>query len=312
MRSDALACSVCLPGDPNFSNSGTTSQGPGDWSFFAEYRNWKKISGELPHGEEGEDPHDEDDEVPEFEKNTSERLDLYLSWTPIERVTLTVNVPFAFNDITEFEGDEKTRIHADGLGDVSLMISGVLWRNRILVPSRWVEGRAFLKFPTGKSHTTVKGTQDPHIQRGTGSWDFGFGLAGTQKWVWGSAYGSVFYRENSKGSLSYRYGDVFLANAAIELPVGHLVKNPDLDVLVPGLELNFRYAEKDVFHGERFDDSGGSILYATPSLRVRLPWLRYPKSPSLRLAVQIPISNEWLHGFQEEHEIWSAGLLIPF
>ncbi len=53
MRSDALACSVCLPGDPNFSNSGTTSQSQGDWSFFAEYRNWEKLSGELPHGEEG-------------------------------------------------------------------------------------------------------------------------------------------------------------------------------------------------------------------------------------------------------------------
>src|SRR4030095_16579877 len=87
---------------------------------------------------------------------------------------------------------------------------------------------------------------------------------------------------------------------------------PALEWLTAGIELNFRYAEYDRQDGERFRDSGGSILYATPSLRVRLPWGFGPRPASLRGAVQIPLSQTWLHNQQREEEVWSVGLLVPF
>ena len=51
------------------------------------------------HAEPGADP--AEPEPPGKERNRSERLDLFLSWTPLDRITLTVDLPWAFNRITE-------------------------------------------------------------------------------------------------------------------------------------------------------------------------------------------------------------------
>lgn len=301
---DSSACSVCLAGDPFLDAQGTTVQQRGTLSASFQVRGWEKKSGLLPgEAEPGEQG---------FERNTSQRLDLFVSWTPFDRVTFTLDLPWAFNAITEYEGDQKSTSRLSGFGDLSLAASGVLWRNRPVLPSTWLEGRVFLKFPSGASSVRVDGARDPHLQPGTGSWDVGFGLAGVHKLEWGSLYTSVFYRVNTEGSLSYEYGDVLLANAALQVPLGHALGLAALDRFTPGFELNFRYAQHDEFEGESYADSGGSVLYLTPSLRVRLPWPWEGRAPSLRLAGQIPATSAWLHGFQQEDPIWSAAITYTF
>ena len=96
------------------------------------------------------------------------------------------------------------------------------------------------------------------------------------------------------------------------MPVGHALEQPWLEWLTAGLELNFRYAGYDHEDGEQFEDSGGSILYATPSVRVRLPWSIAGQPVSLRGAVQIPVTQSWLHNDQDEGEVWSLGVHVPF
>jgi hypothetical protein len=304
-----------LAGDPIFSEHGTNAQQKGDFSFYVEFSGWTKKSAPLP-GEHG-DEHDEDEEEAEehgrpVEKNDGQRLDLFLSWAPLDRLSLTLDIPFGFNDITEREEGEKLSISQDGLGDISLSTSYVLWRNRDVLPSTWLEGRTFLKFPTGPSRQKTDGFRDKHIQTGTGSWDFGFGMAGVHKLEWGSLYASVFGRINTEGSLDYEYGDVVLANLATLVPLGHATGFDCLEPFTPGFEFNFRWADKDHFEGARYDDSGGSILYATPSLRIQLPWFQGRKPPFVRAAVQIPLTSSWLNGFQNEDERWSVGLQFPF
>lgn len=311
------ACSICLAGDPTFSAQGTSAQAQGDVSVYLEARGWSKRSGHVPHGEPGEEDGDHDGEggghdEEEVEKNDSYRLDLFVSWTPIDRVTLTVDVPWAFNEIVEIDGDERSHSTEAGLGDIALQTSFVLWRNRRMIPSTWVEGRVFLKFPTAHSNQKVDGVRDPHLQAGTGSWDVGLGLAATHKLDWGSIYSSASYRVNTEGSLDYEYGDVLLANLAAEIPLGHFFGVERLDYFTPGIELNFRYSDKDRAGGEFFADSGGSILYVTPSLRIRLPGFAKHTGPSIRAAVQIPVSDSWLHGFQREDPIWFAGIGYSF
>src|SRR4029450_9144275 len=143
-----------------------------------------------------------------------------------------------------------------GFGDVSSGSSFVLWRDREVLPSTWLEGRLWLKAPTGRDEVKVDGRRDPHLQPGTRSWDFGAGLAAVHRLSWGALYGSVFYRENTPGALDYTYGDVILANAALEVPVGHAFGAPALEWLTAGIELNFRYAEYDRQDGQRFVDTG--------------------------------------------------------
>ncbi|MDH3687774.1 MAG: transporter, partial [Myxococcales bacterium] len=240
------------------------------------------------------------------------QLELFASWTPLDRLTLTLGVPFVWNRIVEDFAGEKTRATLSGFGDMSLASSLVLWRNRDVLPTTWVEGRIWLKAPTGRDESKVEGVRDPHLQPGTGSWDFGVGLAAVHRFDWGSLYGSVFYRENTEGSLDYEYGDVALANLALEVPIGHAFGWPALTWLTGGLELNFRYAGYDEEFGQRVRDSGGAILYATPSVRIRLPWGFRDSRASLRAAVQIPLTQHWLHNTQDEGEVWSVGILLPF
>ena len=303
----ASACSVCLAGDPVYSSQGTTAQSTGDVSLFFEAKTWHKTSGVLP-GEHAEPPEEGGEpEPPGKERNRSERLDLYLSWTPLDRITLTLDLPWAFNRITEVEGHHRESSQLSGFADLSAQVTGVVWRDRDVLPATWVELRAFAKFPTGDSNDAVDGIRDPHLQVGTGSYDFGFGTALVHRLDWGSLYASATYRVNTKGSIDYEYGDVALANAAIDVPLGHAVGARWLDRFTPGLELNYRWADYDEFHGTRYRDSGGSILYVTPSLRVALPWWN-ARPPALRGAVQIPATSAWLHHFQKEDPIWMLGL----
>jgi hypothetical protein len=146
---------------------------------------------------------------------------------------------------------------------------------------------------------------------GTGSYDYGFGTALVHKLDWAVLYSSASYRINREGSLHYEYGDVFLANAAAAVPLGHALGISWLERFTPALELNYRWADFDEFRHERYRDSGGSILYVTPSLRVELPWWT-ARAPALRAGVQIPTTSTWLHGFQKEDPIWMVGVQYGF
>lgn len=304
----ARACSVCLPGDPHYSSLGATAGEQGSFSLYLEARGYRKSSGALPHGHEDGEQHDHGG----TENFRGERLDLFANWTPIDRLSLTLDVPVVWNDITENSEGEQTRSTLSGLGDVSLATSAVLWRDRAVLPSRWIEGRLWVKAPTGDDRTVVGGQRDPHLQPGSGSWDFGAGLAGVQRFEWGTLYGSTFHRRNQEGALDYRYGNVTLATLAVEAPLGHATGYPGLDVLTPGFGFDFRYAGYDEQDGERYEDSGGSILYATPSLRIGLPWGVRSQPAALRLSAQLPLTQSWLHNHQREKWVWSVGVLVPF
>jgi hypothetical protein len=304
----ASACSVCLAGDPIYSSNGSTAQSQGDVSAYFEAKAWRKTSGVLP-GEEAGAP--EVGGASAKERNDSQRLDLYLSWTPLDRITLTLDLPWAFNRITEVEGTEQQTSSLSGFSDLMTQVTGVLWRNRDVLPTTWVEGRVFAKFPTGDSNKSVDGVRDPHLQVGTGSYDFGFGTALVHRFESAELYTSASYRVNQEGSIDYEYGDVVLANVAAAVPLGHALGIGWLDRLTPGLELNYRWADYDEFRGDRYRDSGGSILYVTPSLRVALPWFS-PRAPALRASVQIPTTSAWLHGSQKEDPIWMVGLQYSF
>ena len=303
---DARACSICLPGDPIFSTQGTSAQQSGDFSVATQLRGWKKRSGALPE----EAP--VAGEPPPKERNLSQRLDIYLSWTPIDRLTLTVNLPFAFNSVTELEEDEQLTQKASGLGDVSIQASAILWRNRPVLPSTWVEGRFFLKAPTGASSQRIEGRRDPHVQLGSGSWDYGLGVATVHRLEQGALYASGTYRFNTEGSLTYDYGDVVLLTAGGQFPFGSKEGSGWLDLVTAGFALDLRWAAKDEFGGARYQDSGGTMIYATPSVRIRLPGFEAHAAPSFTSSVQVPLTQRFLFGDQEELPIWQVGLQYSF
>jgi hypothetical protein len=323
LRASAAApCSTCLAGDPSFSANGTSSQSAGNVSVFIEAREWKKKDGrKIVEDDEGGDeaaPSEAaaaatEDAEPVRESHTTRRLDAYVMWTPIDRLTLTLNTPWTQNDITDIEGEgDTTHFELSGLGDVSVAASGVVWRNRPALPTTWVELRGFLKAPTGRDEQRVGGEKEPHLQTGTGSWDYGFGAAAVHRFEWGSLYASVFGRLNTEGALDYQYGDNVLSTLAVEAPLGHLTGAHELDRVIPGLALDFRWAGRDRQEGSDVEDTGGSVLYLSPSLRIRLPAFSPTQSAWLRTGVQIPVTHEWLYGTQDEGPVWSIGIGYGF
>ena len=310
----AAACSVCLAGDPSFSTHGTSTLEAGTFAMYLELRGWEKRSGSLPQEEAAERRRPGGGHAghahgqPTQDEARSQRLDLYLAWTPLDRLTLTLNLPWAFNGIDTIGADGTTHTSLSGFGDLSLGASGVLWRNRDVLPSTWLEARVWGKAPSGRDERRVDGELDPHLQASTGSWDFGFGGAAVHRISWASLYASAFYRVNTEGALDYEYGDVTLATLAVEAPLGHALGVARLRRFTPGLALDFRHAERDRIAGSSYDDSGGSIPYLTPSLRIALPGLGDGRRAWLRSGVQIPLTNRWLYGDQDEEAVWSLGL----
>jgi hypothetical protein len=296
----AAACSICLAGDPVFTSQGTTGHEVGKISTYVEYRNIRKRSGPLP----GE-PADHE------ERNNSQRLDFFVSVTPLDRVTLSINIPYVWNEVTELGDTGPEQFKLDGLGDISLASNVVIWRNRDVLPTTWVDGRFFVKLPTGNSSQSIDGTKDPHVQEGTGSVDFGFGLGGVHRSDHATFFGSATYRVNQEGTLDYRYGNAFLMTVGTEVPVGkYLGWGPSS--LTPGVQLDLRHTERDEFEGVNYQHSGGTIVFVTPSIRVQLPWFEGRDAPFLRGAVQVPLGDRGLSGFQEEKPIWLVGIQKNF
>src|SRR5262249_995465 len=156
--------------DPLFSSTGSSKQEGGSFSFYLEGLVSTKSSGVL-----ADDP--EEPPAPgDRERGFDRELTAYASWTPFRRLTLSATVPFKWITIpeTDDEGSEKHNNH--GFGDAALYANAVLWQDMEAMPMTWVDARIMLKLPTGQSEKTIDGDQDPHIQVGTGSWDFGFGL----------------------------------------------------------------------------------------------------------------------------------------
>jgi hypothetical protein len=117
----------------------------------------------------------------------------------------------------------------------------------------------------------------------------------------------VFQRWNNLGGLGYQYGNALLVNAILEAPLGHLIGRSAADQVVPGLELNFRHAGNDHQFGAISPDSGGAMLFVTPTLRWRLPWVADGRA-WIRASGQIPVTQTWLHGVQNEDPVWSVGI----
>jgi hypothetical protein len=315
---DGHACSVCQPGDPIFSGEGASAQTQGSFTVYLEASQSWKQSGALPHHDEG--PHHDEHEASgdDSEENYTRETVLFASWTPLDRLTLTARVPYRWILIKEQPFAARSQTFRNyGLGDVSMFATVQIWRNRPILPSNWIEGRLMLKAPTGTDEDAIDGERDPHLQLGTGSWDWGLGLASGHKLERASINASVFYRVNSEGGFDYEYGDVFLANLAVTsdaqhaggLLGGELLANLGLR---GGAEFNFRLAEKDDFRGQRYRHSGGTIFYLSPFVELPVGEFENENSPWIRLSARLPLGNGGLNGQQREGYVFSVGVRLGF
>jgi hypothetical protein len=278
----AAACSMCYCGDPTFMLVGSQIFVPDAWRLGLDAGRYEKdqVSEEDPDTREAE---------------TEDRFTLSFTRTFGRRLTLVAQVPFSHRTVTSVAGQSLS-----GLSNPEL-----LGNFRIAAgsgrPGTWLSVSAGVQMPWGLSNGQIDGERaEEHVQPSTGAWGGLLGLsfsrlAGDQ----GSVFGSVLGRVNGTNDFAYHYGNAVLANLAYER---RLVK-----WLNGVVELNYRWAAKDdVAPGQQDPNTGGSVLYVTPRVIVRIQNGLY-----FRVAVQVPIA-QGLYGIQDEKTNVLAGFTTRF
>lgn len=155
--------------------------------------------------------------------------------------------------------------YVDHDGDSGVGDATVFFKRRLYYDSDTDSGWAFttalalaLQLPTGESRE--EGV-DPEEQPGSGSWDPFVGLAATLEV--GRVFGNLFanFQRNTEGSHDFKHGDIAVAGATFGWrPWMEPFPGPML-VVESGLVYEHEFAA--VEDGERLDDSGSDVLFAT-------------------------------------------------
>src|SRR5262245_40988377 len=286
LPSPAEPCSICRCGDPTFNALGKEGYVTQGWRFAVDWERFDKQEG--PPEEAAE----------ELVEN---RVTFLASYGVSDRFSLYARVPFSFRSFTEVEeGVSTERFETRGLSDPEVFGQMRLWASPLgsLGRRTTVSLLGGIKSALGQNDYRLAGERvDEHAQPGTGSWDVFGGLAVVHLLDRRSTvFASAQYRHTGENNFDYRYGQIFLANAAYERKWTRRI-----DGIV---ELNYRFSARDRQDATELPNTGGSILYVTPRLVVDVGG-----GVVVRGAVQIPIARS-LNGVQEEKAVFNAGVTL--
>ena len=292
-----LACSVCRCGDQSFFINNARQLTAGRFLFAVEHFNTRKSAMAAAH-------HDEHGlalakfaapfaiqhgEVAEAQVQNA--LQLTLKYGLTNRIMVMASAPYTFNRISAEGSTEKT----DGLGDPEIMAMAHLLS---FANNAWaLQAVAGVRLPLGKSDQTDEtgARLEQHLQTGSGA---AAGIFGAQLLHGGGKvplFFSVSYQTNGTNDHDFVYGNVFRFNAAAQRAL-----SKPLDLIA---EINGRVADYDVDGTETDANSGGTVVYFSPGLRLQLGG-----ALSLRSQVQIPVVEN-LHGEQNEKVNIRTGLV---
>jgi hypothetical protein len=302
----AEACSVCRCGDDRFFLNGAQRINHGGLIIMGEYFSTSKTSA-LGHHEEGEEhveggislgrlasmtslqQEGEDVEMEAHDQQVYRALFLY---GLTERITLLATLPYAVNKIEEGGVSETS----SGLSDPELTVIADMVETEMGDFEMNATVGTRIPLGEGDQHNEHGDRLEQHLQAGTGAWGLAFGLQAAHPLLAIPLFYGIGYQFNGSNSNDFSYGDVFRLNVATQIPLGSTIR-----VLAEG---NLRYAAKDK-EGEEVDaNSGGTVVYLSPGLRISLP-----AGLALRGQVQIPVVED-LFGVQDEDVNFQIGLSI--
>ncbi len=214
----------------------------------------------------------------EIEKEKDFVLHKEIIYGITEDLAVTLALSYVLDRKLDAEGIEKS---SSGLSDTSLRVKYRFWRRDrpgIQDSAAFIIG---IKFPMGDA--------DKSPRLGSGSTDFLFGLAAARESLLWYYFGDIRYRLNTRESSGLKVGDRFFADVAMGIrpwPAKYL--KPDLVVLV---ELNWETSMRNEFDGLDVKDSGGNLLFISPSF-----FLTY-RNWAVKGGVQIPLYQN-LYGNQ--------------
>ncbi|MDZ7269442.1 MAG: hypothetical protein ONB48_18665 [candidate division KSB1 bacterium] len=288
------ACSVCRCGDHSFFLNNARLLPAGRLLLGVDHLNTRKSAGVIHHDEHGQAlakavlPSTIHHEDPTLETQTQNAVQFNLKYGLATRVMLLASVPYIFNRIATDTGAET----ASGLGDPEMLAIA-----HLLNLGAWrLQGLAGARLPLGISDLEESPgvRREQHLQPGSGAWAGIFGVQLLQPSGRVPLFLSASYQANGSNAHDFAYGNVFRFNVAAQTALAGA-----FDLIA---EVNGRMAEYDKDGAESDPNSGGTAVYFSPGLRLRLG------AASLRSQVQIPVIEN-LHGGQNEKINLRTGLM---
>lgn len=279
----AEACSICHCGDPTYSLFGSQIFVPNTLSLGVDADRFSK------------DQVGEDDPTLR-EEETENRITFSAAYSIRRRLTLIARLPIADRTIST----ESEILSATGFSDPEFAIHVNALPSR---PATFLSVSLGVRTPWGQNNKQIDGERsEEHVQPGTGAVGGNAGLAFSRLLQTDATlFGSVLGRANGRNDFGYKYGNAVLANLAYERKLAGRLNGV--------FEVNYRYAAQDEEEvGEKDPNTGGSVLYLSPKILVRLD-----KSQGLffRIGVQIPVVEN-LFGDQDEKVNVLTGLTVRF
>jgi hypothetical protein len=213
-------------------------------------------------------------------------------------LSVTAELPVSFLRIDVKSDAGTDRMTSSGVSDAEL---SAIWMPEIYHRNgdSYSAGlSANVKLPTGRNELKDDNglRLDEHLQSGTGAFDYMFGGVVTRGTDVSRLFVSLYYRINGTNDYEYKYGDAFFYNAGVQRAI--------TPIIAGSLQINGRYAERDLENDLKVPATGGDIIYVMPHVKVALNHIT-----SISLSVQIPIWSD-LYGDQTEKSVVTTGLAV--
>ena len=222
-------------------------------------------------------------------ERTTNSTFLRFSYALNKKWAISTIIPYVWQKQTVFSSAGNTSQSSNGVGDVVLLGQYTVLQNN----KEQLITAIGPKFPTGSVYKRDKEFEillPPDLQPGTGSYDIISAISY-------SRHGIVRPTLRANAQISFRYSfDVGRYDGGQKYRFGNeLVLNLGFTdsfllakkVFNPGILLKYRHTQEDENNGNKFPNTGGSLLYLVPSLDIQI-------TPNLNLYsnLEIPVYTD--------------------
>ncbi len=285
-----FACATCLCGDPTLTTMGVEKPFAGRTRVSVDY---------LTRGETVGEARTEEHKIDE------ERITYSLSYAPNTQWMLSASVPMITKTVDRYDLSHE---QSSGVGDVDLTARWFIGRPTSIATSRLWGLHFGARIPTSSEQMLKGEAIDFDAQPGAGALIPSVGIwLGEYHLPWFFYGSAIVQHATSDGYQGYRPGNALLltAHSQYALPTQAFLK-PFIQEWALQFNLDARWKNQDQFNGVLADDSGGTLVMATPGLAwtPSTDWL-------VNISYQQPIIEN-AKGRQEEEPTLRAGITYDF
>ena len=280
-----FACAACLCGDPTLTTMGVEKPFAGRTRFSVDYLSRGETMGQARISEHVID---------------EQRVTYSISYAPSTQWVLSASVPMIDKRVDRYDLSFE---EASGVGDTDLTARWFIGKSTSIATSRLWGLHVGARVPTSSEQQLNGQAVDFDAQPGSGALIPSLGIwLGEYHLPWFFYGSAIVQHTSSAGYQGYRGGNALLLTAHSQYALPSTV----LGKWALQFNLDGRWKNPDEYNGVRDDDSGGTLIMATPGL-VWTPltdWL-------VNVSVQQPMIEN-ARGRQQEDTTLRAGITYDF